>query len=153
MKLGLLSDTHGYFDPRLDQVFAGVDHILHAGDIGSEILIAQLEALAPVTPVLGNTDYSPTYPLTQVVSLGGRKFLVQHIVSPRAPDAELEVRLARERPDFVIFGHSHKTCDETIRGVRFVNPGYAGRRRFHEPRSVALLDLDNERSTLRFVEL
>ena len=84
MKIGVISDTHGFLDPKVLKLFAGVEHILHAGDIGSDAIIAELEAVAPVTAVLGNTDSSPTFRLAEVVKLAGRKFLVHHIVNPRA---------------------------------------------------------------------
>src|SRR6187551_1342135 len=107
MKIGLISDTHGFLDPRIERIFAGVDHILHAGDIGPDLIIAELEAIAPVTAVLGNNDSSPLFPLTQVVTLGNWKFLVHHIVAPREMHPDLKRRIARELPDAVIFGHSH----------------------------------------------
>jgi len=153
MKLALLSDTHGYLDPRVEKIFAGVDLILHAGDIGPDSLIAELGVIAPVIAVLGNNDSSPAFPLTQVVMLDGRKFLVQHIVTPHALHSELKRRIARERPDAVVFGHSHKPFNETIGGVHFLNPGYAGKPRFGQPRSVALLDCDAMGLRPRFIEL
>ena len=153
MKLGIISDTHGYLDPRVEKIFAGVDHILHAGDIGSDLIIAELEAIAPVTAVLGNNDSSPMFPLTQVVTLGNRRFLVHHIVAPREMHPDLKRRVARERPDAVIFGHSHKPFSETIGGVHFLNPGYAGMPRFNQPRSVALLEGDANGLRPRFIEL
>ena len=69
----------------------GVEHILHAGDIGSDGIVVGLESVAPVTAVLGNTDSSPTFRLTEAVKLAGRKFLVQHIVNPRALTEELRL--------------------------------------------------------------
>ena len=83
MKIGVISDTHGWLDRQVPKLFAGVEHILHAGDIGSDAIVAELEAVAPVTAVLGNTDYSAAFRLTEVVALAGRKFLVHHIVKPR----------------------------------------------------------------------
>ena len=153
MKLGLLSDTHGYFDPRLADLFAGVDHILHAGDIGPDLIVAQLGAIAPVTAVLGNNDCSPTFPLTQVLVLAGRRFLLHHIVTPRALEPPLELRIARERAEVVVFGHSHKPFHEVIGGVHFLNPGYAGKPRFHQPRSVVLLDCSAKELQPHFVTL
>lgn len=153
MKLGLISDTHGYLDPRVEKLFAGVDHILHAGDIGPDLIIAQLEAIAPVTAVLGNNDSSPCFPLTQVVALGGCKFLVHHIVAPFALRDELRERVALEQPHVVVFGHTHKPFNEVIGGIHFLNPGYAGKPRFNQARSVALLELSSKGMRPRFIEL
>jgi putative phosphoesterase len=153
MKLGIISDTHGFLDPRVEKVFADVDHILHAGDIGPDPLIAQLGALAPVTAVLGNNDSSPSFRLTETVALGGRKFLLHHIVTPRELRDELKTRIARERPDAVIFGHSHKHFAQTVNGVLFLNPGYAGSPRFGQPRSVALLHCEEEEMRVEFIAL
>lgn len=153
MKLGLISDTHGYLDPRIEKVFAGVDHILHAGDIGPDFIIHELSVIAPVTAVLGNNDSSPSFRLTETVTLGGKKLLVHHIVTPRELHPDLKLRIARERPDAVIFGHSHKPFSEIINGLHFLNPGYAGKPRFHQSRSVALLEVDDDGFRPRFVEL
>jgi len=153
MTLGLISDTHGYLDPRVEKIFAGVDHILHAGDIGPDLLIAQLEAIAPVTAVLGNNDASPCFRLTESVTLGGRKFLVQHIVTPRELHSDLKLRLGRERPDAVIFGHTHKPFNEVISGIHFLNPGYAGKNRFGQERSVAILHCDEKAIRAEYLPL
>jgi len=153
VKLGLISDTHGFLDPRINRIFKGVDHILHAGDIGPDFLIAQLEAIAPVTAVLGNNDDSPSFPLTQLVQLGQVKFLVHHIVTPRALTDELKTRIAREKPDVVMFGHSHQQFNQRINGVLFVNTGYAGKPKFGAERSVALMDYDGKNLDVRFVKL
>ena len=153
MKLGLISDTHGYLDPRVEKIFAGVDHILHAGDIGPDLIIHELGAIAPVTAVLGNNDSSPAFRLTETVTLGGKKFLVHHIVTPRELPAALKARLARERPDAVIFGHSHQPFNEVIGGSHFLNPGYAGKPRFNQARSVAVLEIDARGLRPRFIEL
>lgn len=153
MKVGLISDTHGFLDPRLTRIFKGVHHILHAGDIGPDFLIAQLEAIAPVTAVLGNNDNSPCFPLTQVQVLGGVKFLVHHIVTPRALTEELQAQVAQEKPDVVMFGHSHQKFDQLCNGVRFINPGYAGKPKFGAERSVALLEITGKDLELRFVKL
>jgi putative phosphoesterase len=143
MKIAVLSDTHNYFDPRLPKLFAGVDHILHGGDIGLPAILLQLEQIAPVTAVAGNTDDPGfAYSQTEVVALAGRKFLLQHIVNPHALTDQLRARLARERPDVVIFGHTHKPFCESINGTLFFNPGYAGKVRFGLQRSVALLLCD-----------
>ncbi len=140
MRIGVISDTHNFLDPRVPKLFDGVDYILHGGDIGNPVILLELEQLAPVTAVGGNTDdpghhYRPI----QIVELAGRKFLVQHIVNPHAPADPFRLCLARERPDVVVFGHTHKPFCETIGGTLFFNPGYAGKHRFGLMRSVAIL--------------
>jgi putative phosphoesterase len=142
MKIGVLSDTHNHLDPKIPELFAGVDHILHGGDIGQPWIILQLEMIAPVTAVLGNNDTGLSFKETEVVALGGRKFLVQHIVDVRKPSELLQRRITRENPDVVVFGHSHKPFNEVIGRTLYFNPGYAGKPRFNDPRSVAILYCD-----------
>jgi len=140
MRIGVISDTHNYLDPRIPHLFAGVDLILHGGDIGMPAIILALEQIATVTAVAGNTDDPGfQYPQTDVVELGGRRFLVQHIVNPHSLTDPIRTRIARERPDVVVFGHTHKPFSESIGGTRFFNPGYAGKSRFGLERSVAIL--------------
>jgi putative phosphoesterase len=139
MKIGLISDTHGFLDPKVPEIFAGVSHILHAGDIGDDSIIVELKAIAPVTAVLGNTDSSPTFRITEVVALAQRRFFVHHIVNPHALKENLQSQVARERPDAVVFGHTHKAFCETIGGVLYLNPGYAGKPKFGAVRSVAIM--------------
>ncbi len=139
-QIGLISDTHNYLDPRIPQLFAGVDHILHAGDIGLPAIVLALEQIAPVTAVAGNTDDPGfRYRLAEAVELAGRKFLVQHIVNPHALVDPIATRIVRERPEVVVFGHTHKPFSEIIGGTRFFNPGYAGKARFGLDRTVAIL--------------
>jgi putative phosphoesterase len=144
-RIGVISDTHNYFDPRIPSLFAGVDHILHAGDIGLPAILLQLEQIAPVTAVAGNTDDPGfRYPQTELVELAGRRFLVQHIVNAQSLADPLRARIARERPDMVVFGHTHKTFSASIGGTRFFNPGYAGKSRFGLRRSVAIVHCENK---------
>src|SRR5437763_1661180 len=105
MKLGVISDTHDYFDPKLPKLFAGVDHIVHAGDIGRPWIILELEQIAPVTAVIGNSDSFLTLKEMELVDLKERKIAVRHIVDPRHPGKELQSFIARTKPDVVIFGH------------------------------------------------
>jgi len=139
MKIGVISDTHDFLDPRIMELFRGVDHIIHAGDVGMQIIIFELEQIAPTTAVLGNTDMGNPLKLTELVTLGDLKFLVQHIVNPYALEEKLQARLTRSRPEVVVFGHTHKAFNEVIGGVRFFNPGYAGRPKYATARSVAIL--------------
>lgn len=153
MKIGVISDTHGFLDPRVPKLFAGVDHILHAGDVGPHALLLALEVIAPVTAVLGNTDTWLPLKLTETMDLGGRKFLLHHIVDPRALTDDLKQRLAAERPDVVVFGHTHKGFCETIGNVLFLNPGYAGKQRFALERSVAILHCNARDIQTEFLDL
>ena len=153
MKIGVISDTHGFLDPRVPELFAGVSHILHAGDIGPDAIIVELETIAPVTAVIGNTDSSSTFRLTEAVTLGGRKFLVHHIVNPYALKEELQLRVARERPDVVVFGHTHKAFCETIGGELYFNPGSAGKPRFGRGRTAAILHCDGREIRPEFLPL
>ena len=140
LRLGIISDTHNYLDPIIEKLFQGVDHILHAGDIGLTWLIEELKLIAPVTAVAGNTDDPGLgYPLTATARLGGRLFLLHHIVEPRALAPDLQERIVRERPDMVVFGHTHKPFAQTLGSTFFLNPGYAGKSRFGLERSVAIL--------------
>jgi putative phosphoesterase len=153
MKIGVISDTHGWLDPKVLELFAGVSHILHAGDIGPDALIAELETIAAVTAVIGNTDSSSTFRPTEAVTLAGRKFLVHHIVNPHALKEELQLRVARERPDVVVFGHTHKAFCETIDGVLFFNPGSAGKPKFGRGRTAAILHCEGKEIRLEFLAL
>jgi uncharacterized protein len=138
--LGVISDTHNFLDPKVLRILKGVDHILHAGDIGQNKIIADLRRIAPVTAVLGNTDEPGLgFALTESVTLAGRKCLVHHIVNPRSPGDEIKARVAREKPDVVVFGHTHKAFCETIGSTLYFNPGAAGKARFGLGRTLAIL--------------
>lgn len=142
MKIGVISDTHDFLDPRVKDLFAGVDHILHAGDIGTVWITFELEQIAPVTAVFGNTDAGLSFKETEVVTLGGKKFLVHHIVSPHALEEEVQRKITKAKPDVVVFGHTHKAFDQSIGGVRYFNPGYSGRPKLSQARSVAILNVN-----------
>ncbi len=150
MKIGIISDTHGFLHPRVHEIFAGVSHILHGGDIGYDEIIFELETIAPVTAVLGNNDIGMRYRETEVILLAGRKFLIHHILVPRAPHSGIRQRIADEKPAVVVFGHSHQHHHEIIDGVRYVNPGYSGRPRFRLERSVAVLHCEDAGMRVEF---
>ena len=153
MKIGVISDTHDFLDPRIKELFEGVDHILHAGDVGTVWITFQLEQIAPVTAVIGNTDLGLALKENEVVELAERKFMVQHIVDPQTPDERLRRQIAKHQPDVLVFGHTHKAYDRTVNGTRFFNPGYSGRPKFNQPRSVAIFHCDDAGVTPEFVSL
>lgn len=153
LKIGVLSDTHGYLDRQIPEIFAGVDHILHAGDIGYPSLILELEDIAPVTAIAGNNDEGTDYRETELLVLGNRKFILHHQLEPRSLTDKIQRRIIRENPDVVVFGHTHKQFCETIGQTLFFNPGYAGKPRFGHLRSVAVLLCDDTGITAEFREL
>ena len=153
MKIGLISDTHDYLDPRVPELFAGVDHILHAGDVGRTLLIVELEQIAPVTAVTGNTDEGLPLRETELITLGGKKFLIHHIVTPGMGSPRIERHLREDAPDVVMFGHTHKPFAQQVGSILYFNPGYAGRQRFDLPRSVAVMEIQRGTITHRFVKL
>lgn len=138
MKIGVISDTHGLLRPEVAIHFRGVDHIIHAGDIGDAQVIAGLAAMAPVTAIRGNVDigdWAAAYPSEVSVTLEGRSFLIVH------DRKMLKIDPVEESVDIVISGHSHKPLAETINGVLFLNPGSAGPRRFTLPVTVATVEI------------
>jgi putative phosphoesterase len=153
MKIGVLSDTHNYLDPQIESLFEGVDHILHAGDVGQPWLLLQLQQMAPVTAVLGNTDSDVPLRETEVCELDGISIVIHHIVNPHALSQPLAERIRRVRPQMVVYGHTHRAAEETIGETLFLNPGYAGRPRFHDPRSVAFLHVHGPEIRPEFVQL
>lgn len=138
MRVGVISDTHGLLRPEALAALAGVDHILHAGDIGREGLVAELEQLAPVTAIRGNIDTAPwcaAYPELAEPELGGTRIHMRH------DRKTLDFDPAASGIDVVISGHSHKPLVETVEGVVYLNPGAAGPRRFKLPITLAILHL------------
>ena len=137
--VGVLSDTHGHLYPEVKQALEGVDHIIHAGDVGSPAVLSALESIAPVTAVRGNCDYdawAQALPACAEVELGGVRILVGHIASNVHSRVEAE-RPEPARPEAVITGHTHLAAMETREGTLYLNPGSAGPRRFGRPRTVA----------------
>jgi hypothetical protein len=153
MRVGLISDTHDFFDAAIPRCFAGVDHILHAGDVGRPWVILELEQIASVVVVRGNADDNLTWPETAVIELAQRKFLVHHIVDPLRPSRTVRDRVLRENPDVVVFGHTHQRYCATHEGTLYVNPGYAGKPRPDQVRTVAILEGDATGITVDYVEL
>lgn len=140
-RIGVVSDTHGVVHPALPQVFAGVDHILHAGDIGGARVIQELRRIAPVTAVEGNNDGDATGEDVLRTTVGELRVLLTHILPrPRKPDRRVLEALRREHADLVVFGHSHLPHNELLDGVRYFNPASAGPRRFSYPVSVGLIE-------------
>ena len=151
--VGILSDNHGDWPPHIAESLAGVDAIIHAGDIGPYKLVRDMEAIAPTTAVLGNTDGDMPINESAVVMLDGKKFFVQHIVDPHRLQASLRERLKRIEPDVVVFGHTHEPYCETIGGILFLNPGSVTRPRGGTRSRLIRMTLAKVKITPKYIEI
>lgn len=155
LTLGLISDTHGLLRPQVFDLFAGVDRILHAGDVGDADILTALEAIAPVTAVWGNVDgweIRGRVPEVARLELEGVRIAVVHGMQLGAPTAE---KAAAAYPDagLVVFGHSHRPVVQQVGATLAVNPGSAGPRRFRDPVTAAIAEIEAGRVTARLVEI
>jgi hypothetical protein len=169
----VVSDTHGFFDSRLEELLAGVELILHAGDVGNPQVLEELARISPVRAVRGNVDspqlglpFRITLNLTAMLVSGpqpGAAFQVEVLHQLPATQAELEkwanhagakghgppgrdafIGSFAHDTRVVIFGHSHAPCSVALAGMLFFNPGSAGKQRFSLPRSCGLLEVSAE---------
>ena len=135
MKLGIISDTHKLLRPELSAALAGVDAILHAGDVGSREILDRLEALAPVYAVRGNADgdWAEDLPAILDFTLDGLRICMTHKKKdlPRDLDAW----------DLAVVGHSHQFAQAELMHTLLLNPGSCGPRRFRQPVTMALADV------------
>lgn len=144
IRVGVIADTHGLFDPVIMRHFRGVDHIVHAGDIGKQSVIEQLEAIAPVTAVSGNVDgYEKSgFPTEAIIQLNGVCIAIRHVIFEAGKlTKEGKAFLDRTRPDICIFGHTHRPKNEWIGDRLLFNPGSAGPKRFTLPRGIGLITI------------
>jgi len=145
MRLGVIADTHGLLRPEVFEVFHRVDHILHAGDVGRAAILTELETLAPVTAVYGNTDgwdLRGRLPQVAVIELDGFRIVVTHGDQLGLPTPE-KLHDAFPDAEIVVYGHTHRpllTLVDVV--VTVMNPGGAGPRRFDLPPSVGILELE-----------
>jgi len=148
--IGVISDTHGLLRPEAVAALAGVERIVHAGDIGSPEVIAALQRIAPVSAVRGNNDreaWAADIPETEVVEVGAVSLYVLHDLH----ELDLDPRAAGFAA--VIAGHSHQPRREERDGVLYLNPGSAGPRRFKLPISLARLTVAGRRVQANLVTL
>ena len=137
MRIGILSDTHGLLRPQVLTALAGVDHILHAGDVGDPHILTALRSLAPLTAIRGNIDKAgpcAELPATEAVELAGSLFYLVHSLQDLALSPQAAGIAA------VVTGHSHKPLIESRGGVLYLNPGSCGPRRFSLPTTLALVE-------------
>jgi len=145
VRLGVISDTHGLLRPEVFDVFAEVDHILHAGDVGQPAILDELGTIAPVTAVYGNTDggdIRDRLPQVATIELDGFTIVVTHGDQFGSPTPE-RLQAAFPRAEIIVYGHTHRpllTLVDVV--VTVMNPGGAGPRRFNLPPSVGILELE-----------
>ena len=136
-RIGISSDTHGLLRPEAERRLAGVDHIVHAGDIGRPEIVDALRGIAPVTAIRGNVDTSEwarEYADTELVRVAGKSIYVLHDLKTLHIDARAGI-------DVIVSGHSHVPKVQTIDGILYLNPGSAGPRRFRLPITLATLEV------------
>ena len=146
VRIGLISDTHGLLRPGVFDRFEGVLRILHAGDVGSVDILVELEAIAPVTAVYGNTDgwaMRERLPEVAEVEEAGRRIVVVHGHDPGSP-TPAKLAAAHAGADIVVYGHTHRPRVERVGRTLVVNPGAAGPARFQLKPSVAVLVLGED---------
>ena len=150
MRVGIISDTHGLLRFEAARALAGVDLIVHAGDVGKAEVLAKLKEIAPVFAVRGNVDteeWARELPETAVVDAGPACFYVLHNLQ--------ELDLVPEVLGFraVISGHTHKAEQSEENGVLYLNPGSAGPRRFRLPVTLALVEVEAKPWQVQIIEL
>lgn len=147
-KIGLLSDTHGYWDDRYLDYFSACDEIWHAGDIGSEELVARLAVFKPLRAVYGNIDGQPVrirYPKIDRFQVEDVRVLMTHIGGyPGRYEPDIRRELAAGRPQLFISGHSHilKVMYDKKLECLHINPGAAGKSGFHKVRTLVRFAID-----------
>ena len=149
MNIGVIADTHSKMRPEALEVLQGSDLILHAGDVGRDAVLEELEALAPVVAIRGNIDKAgraSTLPEVRDLAFLGHAFYMLHDVKTLDFDPQGRYRV-------VIAGHSHKPRNEWIGDVLYFNPGGAGPRRFTLPITVGRLQVEEDHVEGEIIEL
>ena len=150
MRVGIISDTHGLLRREALDRLRGVEHIVHAGDIGKPGIVESLEALAPVTAIRGNADtadWASRLPDERCLEAAGHRIHILHDLKA------LSFAPADRGVSVVISGHSHKPVSEVRGEVLYLNPGSAGPRRFRLPVTLAFLDLGRPAPRARIAHL
>ena len=150
MRIGVISDTHGLLRPEALTALRGVEHILHAGDVGDAGILDALRKIAPVTAIRGNVDTTgPCGALaeTDFVELAGKIFFLVH------SEHWLDIKPEAAGVAVVVSGHSHRPSIEIRNDIMYLNPGSAGPRRFNLPITLAIVDVKNNEVTAKIVPL
>lgn len=148
LRIGIISDTHGYFHPSIPDAFRDVDCILHAGDLGSEEIFDQLQSVAPTMAVYGNIDGGVVRRMLDEhleITLGGVRVWMTHIGGrPGRWPPGIRDQIRRKRPDLFICGHSHILRIERTKDpipCLYLNPGAAGRQGLHKEKTCVVVNV------------
>ncbi|MFQ3573902.1 MAG: metallophosphoesterase family protein [Thermodesulfovibrionales bacterium] len=149
-KIGVISDTHGLFRETLKDLFNGVELIIHAGDIGDERVILELNNIAHTVAVYGNADninIRYNYPKTKHITYSEHNIYLLHNLE------WLDIDPITARIDMVVFGHTHIPEISYRDGILFLNPGSAGHKRAQKPVSVAIVEVSKKGLKPRLIEI
>jgi putative phosphoesterase len=155
VKIAILSDSHGLLRPGVFPLIEGVEAILHAGDVGPGELLLELEAVAPVTAVWGNTDdFDLRHRLPEVAEWEwqGKRIVLLHGHRLGVPTPSALAALYPEA-DLLVFGHTHRPLIERVGTVLVVNPGGCGHRRFGLPPTLILAELREDGMSAELLEI
>lgn len=158
-RIGLLSDTHSYLDPKIFTHFDTCDELWHAGDVGDLTIIEQLQAFRPLRIVSGNIDNETNaLPLNQRFLLEGLDIWITHIGgAPPKYNPQVRPQLQVNPPDIFVCGHSHilkVKRDPTMHNLLYLNPGAAGKTGFHIMRTAIRFTLQDRQITdMQVIEL
>jgi putative phosphoesterase len=148
--IGVISDTHGYLPPAVQKAFAGVNLIIHAGDVGEPDIIESLQKIALTIAVRGNMDmgqWARQLSEDESIKVNQTLLVVVHDVY------RLKLKPNNAEPNVVISGHTHRPLLEERQGVLYLNPGSAGYPKFGQPATVAVLQINNDSVSGRLVSL
>lgn len=159
-KIGILSDTHGFFDERIFKHFEHVDELWHAGDIGSMEVVNKLRAFKPLRAVWGNIDGQDiriTFPKNLRFKCEDVEVLMTHIGGyPGKYDTSIKQELFNNPPKLFVCGHSHilRVKYDKVLDLLHINPGAAGKHGFHQVQTLIRFEIDGSNiQNLEVVEL
>jgi hypothetical protein len=149
MKIGVISDTHGYLDEKVFDHFSKVDEVWHAGDVGNHQVLDLLQEFKPLQGVFGNIDggkVRQSLPENKILQYHGLKVLMTHIAGkPPRYNTRVKQLILQEKPGLLVCGHSHilQVLPDHHHQLLFINPGAAGRHGFHKVRTLLRFDIND----------
>jgi putative phosphoesterase len=152
--VGIISDTHGLLRSSVHEALAGVDVILHAGDVGGDEILSELQLIAPVKAVFGNTDPPGTGDLEEAIELAIDGVTI-HVSHGHELGSPTPAKLAEAYPaaDVIVYGHTHRQMVTRIGDRLIVNPGAAGPRRFKLQPSLGRMTISGGKAEVEIIEL